>query len=222
MSRAPLNLVMVLVVIAVVGMVLWWHLIMPRQHELAALDNNIQTYRQRCTQADSMLATANRSGNVGPVRLHVSGTEPQLVKAIYGQAEAANLTIASFSLLETFELPIEQGEMGGAVAAPTPTPAPTQQLPELDANGMPIGASTDADSVQATPLRVLPVQLRVRGTFGAWGKFLAGLEKELTGFRIRRLVQRDVSTDLIDGQIQLVLPVAAEEGSTTGSACNSR
>lgn len=223
--------------LAVVG---WLLAVRPLQREVArvaAEREQLVAERDRLAKQLRHFGAASGSTRL-PIRMLAPGDEHHLLRVIYDQASAANLQIASLTMLELAEVSAEpmgtrdgrsdgdgqtgsgpagssggagQGAGGGAGGG-----SGVVVMPELDANGMPIGAATD-EAPEDLPLRLLPIDLRVRGSFRAWVVFLEGAEKNLPGFRVRRL-EYDGGGDLVKGRIQLVFPVTEAGGGGAAGA----
>ncbi|MDD3145792.1 MAG: hypothetical protein PHD82_00700 [Candidatus Riflebacteria bacterium] len=133
------------------------------------------------------------------------GEESSLLRLV-SETAGKSFRINSFDLIESFllkpENPDDMGSSGGGFAAAT-----TQELPELDDQGMPVGIATEDDE-EWPGVEIVPLKLTFSTTFRTIGKFLtdAGQTLPLNSVRSLDLILRDEG--LVKGTLVLNFPLA--------------
>lgn len=131
------------------------------------------------------------------------GEESSLLRMISDLA-GKSFRINSFDLIESFML---KPEADDEMASPGPGfSAVSQELPELDDQGMPVGAV--ADDEEWPGVEIVPMKVTFSTTFRTLGKFLsdAGQSMPINSVRSLDLIMRDEG--LVKGTLVLNFPLA--------------
>lgn len=206
----------ILVVLVIVSGALYATMISPLYREIEALSQRAQALETESNGIEQKLANMP----AGPASPHPvlsmlrPGDEALALKRLYAAASGTTLMIEALEVLNVFNLKGPTDESSNAPQAPVSGNAP---LPQLDENGMPVGAMTD-DSEEDPGIEVLPIRLKLRGTVSGWGEFIHRTEQTLglSGIRTMRMAIADGT--IAKGTVEFVLPLGTMAAGAAGNA----
>jgi len=166
--------------------------------ELKSLSEKVRVQRQ--------------SGSPGrPMR---PGEEGLLLGSILSAASATDMIVQSFELQPSWKA---KGDADEAADGVQPSPAQPAQLPQLDENGMPVGAATDQGDEEWSGVEIVPASLKLKGTFPSFGRFFDLLTKKLPLSGIQTMSLELDGSGIIRGTLRMTFPVAGPNGGNGGS-----
>lgn len=178
-----------------------------RQH-LAELHSRTTSLRANLEDQTDRWNTLGKKGGSGQTpkkaaaSLLIAGKEGRLPGSLLALARAKRLDVDSFEYLPSYFVKGSEQETPAM-----PALQPDQQLPELDEQGMPVGAMTESDEPEWAGFEVLPVQVNFMGTYRKLGEFISAMEESLPLFSIRRCLFTINESGIAKGQLVLVFPV---------------
>jgi len=143
-------------------------------------------------------------------KLLPAGDEGKLMRKVYAAADFGHVLMESFALLPTYR--VKGKKLESVVPEPTPEKITSQNLPQLDDNGMPIGATTEEGDDQWLGVEVAPIQLKVKSTLRGIGKFLANLDANMPLFNVHSLNLKIRSSGLVVADVVLAVPLGEPSG----------
>ena len=149
--------------------------------------------------------TAGRKKDGGGNKLIRAGEEASLLRQI-SEKSGDSFRIHSFDLIESFRVKPEMEMMDAGAGASSFAPG-TQELPQLDEQGMPVGLAAEED-VEWPGVEVIPAKMTFATSIRALGKFLseAGRTMPVNSIRSLDLIMRDGG--LVRGTLVLNFPLA--------------
>ncbi|HOY68551.1 MAG TPA: hypothetical protein PLP29_16855 [Candidatus Ozemobacteraceae bacterium] len=167
--------------------------------ELKRLSDNIQTQRQ----------------NGVPGRPMRPGEEGLLLGSILAAASATDMIVQGFELQPSWKAKGDAEAIGGAAQ---PSPAQPAQLPQLDENGMPVGAVTDEGDEEWPGVEIVPASLKLKGTFPSFGRFFDLVTKKLPLSGIQTMSLDLDGSGIIRATLRMTFPVAGASGGNAGGS----
>ncbi|MBI3038543.1 hypothetical protein HYY75_05755 [bacterium] len=181
------------------------------QNALLSRQNSLSQRQTLAVRIKVLKAGRPNSGGTEPVETKVfhPGQEAPLMKQIFGAASFSNLNLSSFDLLKTHLIkPSETFTQDHPVSRQIPPI--NEALPKLNEDGMPIETAQDDEGSENHGLEALPIQVNGKGTFGAWGKFLAQLNNpNVPLFGLHSMDLKILKSGTINGTVLLVFPLKA-------------
>ena len=208
MKRKALSYLLVallcLVILLIVGKTLF---ITPIERDIEQQRTQGKSFKQELGNLQVRINALKKQigdGTVPPtLSLMAPGKESEVVQTVFSLASSAEIVIEGFNLKPVFQLKrIEEDQP----ETPAARPLQSQGLPQLDENGMPVGAVSSEDDLQAG-LEVVPVRIELKGTYRNWGLFLKSLRESLPLTGLRSLLLNYSSTGVHRGMVEFVLPV---------------
>ena len=157
--------------------------------------------KQRLSGLKSQSAEGEISKNIGFL---YPGKEQDVLHGLVEQASISGVLIQSIQMAKSLTVKVASKE---EKKADSPLKLSPGELPPLDSNGMPIGATTDEDIQEEVEGEYLPVQLNLKGTYRGWGKFLQALNSNLPLFVIRNMRIDLDGSGIGKGSLNLVFPL---------------
>lgn len=205
----------ILVFLALCSLTAYVTMITPSYQEIASLAQRAQALETELRGLDRKLAAmpaapAGRGQQLSMLRV---GDEALALKRLYGAASGTTLMIEALEVLNVFVLKGSADDVPSAPSAAQDAPAGGggAPLPQLDENGMPVGAMTE-ESDDDQGIEVLPIRLKLRGTVSGWGEFIHKTEQTLglSGIRTMRMEINDGT--IAKGTVEFVLPLSQSAG----------
>ncbi|HNS08317.1 MAG TPA: hypothetical protein PKN29_01390 [Candidatus Ozemobacteraceae bacterium] len=152
---------------------------------------------------ESAEAAAGRKKASGESKLIRAGEEASLLRQI-SEKSGDSFRMHSFDLIESFRI---KPETEIADAGAQSFAAGTQELPQLDEQGMPVGLAAE-DDIEWPGVEVVPAKMTFATSIRALGKFLseAGRNMPVNSIRSLDLIMRDGG--LVRGTLVLNFPLA--------------
>lgn len=152
---------------------------------------------------ESAEAAAGRKKVSGENKLIKAGEEASLLRQI-SEKSGDSFRMHSFDLIESFRI---KPDMEISDAGTQSFAAGTQELPQLDEQGMPVGLAAE-DDTEWPGVEVVPAKLTFATSIRALGKFLneAGRTMPINSIRSLDLIMRDGG--LVRGTLVLNFPLA--------------
>ncbi|HNW35517.1 MAG TPA: hypothetical protein PKM25_11335, partial [Candidatus Ozemobacteraceae bacterium] len=126
-------------------------------------------------------------------------------------ASSSDVLVQRYELAQAFRVKGETEAQGDSMKSEPVQPA---QLPQLDENGMPVGAVTDEGEDEWPGVEIIPASLQIKATFSSTGRFFDQLKKQLPLSGIQ-LLQLDLDgSGIVRGNVRITFPVAASQSGT--------
>ncbi|MBF0545271.1 MAG: hypothetical protein HQM08_12605 [Candidatus Riflebacteria bacterium] len=196
----------ILVIFALFFYVAFKTIVFPLNSELDTLQGRLAQIKLEENIARDKLQTVSKTV-LKPAASAISknllepGLENRLLNGIFDSASKSGALIEDAHFLPVFtKSPPTETEKDNQPASIT------EKFAMLGEDGMPIGCDTD-DTLENKPIEVLPVRLKLKGNFKAWGQFLTFLDQSLNLYGIRFLKTEFNTAGIGSGLIEVVLPI---------------
>lgn len=183
-------------------------LVSPLHMEISSENAGLAALEEEQVQLEAEVKTLStkvkeqlKAGSAG--RLMKPGEESLLLGGVLAIASASDVLVQGFELQQAFRV---KGEADAANFGGRPEPLQPAQLPQLDENGMPIGAVTDEGDDEWPGVEVLPVSMKLKATFSSFGRFFDLLKKKLPLWGIQTLKLDLDGSGIIRGDVRLTFP----------------
>ncbi len=153
-----------------------------------------------------------------PGRVMKPGEESLLLGGILAIASATDVVVQGFELHQPFRA---KGETGSQHALARPEPMQPAELPQLDENGMPIGAETDEGDEEWPGVEVLPVSMKLKATYPSFGRFFDMLKKKLPLWGVQTLNLDLDGSGIVRGDLRLTFPTLGSPDAGATRRANS-
>jgi len=80
------------------------------------------------------------------------------------------------------------------------------ELPQLDENGMPVGAETDEGNEEWPGVEILPVSMKLKATYPSFGRFFDMLKKKLPLWGVQTLKLDLDGSGIVRCDLRLTFP----------------
>lgn len=138
-----------------------------------------------------------------PGRVMRPGEESLLLGEVLAIASATDVIVQGFELHQSFRA---KGEAGSQNNVARPEPMRPAELPQLDENGMPVGAETDEGDEEWPGVEVLPVSMKLKATYPSFGRFFDMLKKKLPLWGVQTLNLDLDGSGIVRGDLRLTFP----------------
>jgi len=181
-------------------------------NEHAGLSALLTEHQQLDTELKMLSEKVKEQRNTGSAgRLMRPGEESLLLGTILSIASSSEVIVQRYELKQAFRVKGETETQGTSMRSESAQPA---QLPQLDENGMPVGAITDEGDDEWPGVEVIPASLQIKATFSSIGRFFDQLKRLLPLSGIQ-LMQLDLDgSGIVRGNVRITFPVAAPQNST--------
>lgn len=137
-------------------------------------------------------------------KLLLPGQEAELLRSILDLG-GKSLRLNSYSLLPAFYVKADDESMSSK--SPAQSFGATEELPQLDDQGMPIGLEAEIDE-EWPGIEVIPVKLTFASTYRSFGKFLSEAGKSMPVSAVRSMDLLLKSDGIVKGTLIMNFPVA--------------
>lgn len=153
-----------------------------------------------------------------PGRVMKPGEESLLLGGVLAIASMTDVIVQGFELHPPFRA---KGGAGSQQAAARPEPMQPAELPQLDENGMPVGAQTDEDNEEWPGVEVLPVSMKLKATYPSFGRFFDMLKKKLPLWGVQALNLDLDGSGIVRGDLRLTFPTLGSPAAGAARRANS-
>lgn len=153
-----------------------------------------------------------------PGRVMNPGEESLLLGGVLAVASATDVVVQGFELHPPFRA---KGEAGSQNAAARAAPMQPAELPQLDENGMPVGAETDEGNEEWPGVEVLPVSLKLKATYPSFGRFFDLLKKKLPLWGVQTMNLDLDGSGIVRGDLRLTFPTLGSHDAGATRRANS-
>lgn len=138
-----------------------------------------------------------------PGRVMKPGEESLLLGGVLAIASATDVIVQGFELHQPFRA---KGEADSPNAAVRPEPMRPTELPQLDENGMTVGAETDEGNEEWPGVEILPVSMKLKATYPSFGRFFDMLKKKLPLWGVQTLKLDLDGSGIVRCDLRLTFP----------------
>lgn len=180
--------------------------IAPLEKEIIGFQETAKRFQDEQQFLEAKLAKARplRPDEAGKpeIRLLKAGEEDVVVQTAFAEASASGIIINVFNMAKPVSV---KGAETDNAKAPAVAVTANGNLPQLDANGMPIG-SQEVDEPESQDVSLLPIQISLKGTYKSLVKFFLELKKKMPLFVLRKMNIFLDGSGLGKGSVELVFP----------------
>ncbi len=137
-------------------------------------------------------------------KLLLAGQEAALLRSILDLG-GKSLRLNSYSMLPSFRVKANDDSM--ISDNPPQAPEGTQELPQLDEQGMPVGLAADDDE-EWPGVEIIPVKMTFTSTYRSFGKFLSDAGRGMPVSAVRSMDLLLKSDGIVKGTLIMNFPVA--------------
>ncbi|PKL42546.1 MAG: hypothetical protein CVV41_13415 [Candidatus Riflebacteria bacterium HGW-Riflebacteria-1] len=207
MNNIKTNLAALLIVLIVVFSIGRLFLLANLQKQLEQSQSQLAQYQanQEAIEAEQEKLSAQIKKSDSPVRsnkLLLPGQEASLLRSILDLG-GKSLRLNSYAMLPTFRVKNADETMYSA----SPMAAVSEELPQLDDQGMPVGLATESDE-EWPGVEIMPVKLTFTSTYRSFGKFLSEAGKLMPVSAVRSLDLLLKNEGIVKGTLIMNFPVA--------------
>ncbi|EKD82674.1 MAG: hypothetical protein ACD_39C01157G0006 [uncultured bacterium] len=209
MNNLGTNLVALLIVLIVVFSVGRLVLLADAQKQLDHAQSELVQYQtnQKTLDAEYESLKSQVKNTDVPVRsnkLVLPGQEASLLRSILDLG-GKSLRLNSYSMLPSFRAKAADESM--FTENPAENFGATEELPQLDDQGMPVGLAAESDE-EWPGVEIIPVKLTFTSTYRSFGKFLSEVGKGMPISAVRSMDLLLKSEGIVKGTLIMNFPVA--------------